>query len=94
MRLSETRDLFTNVLTFPVERDTVVEKVGEVTLYAPHGDDDTIAEVLERSSQTEFVSIDDLYGTLVSNVSDAYIGRKGYDERSGLEKEGHEEVSF
>jgi hypothetical protein len=94
MRLAETRDLFTNEFTFPVERATVVEQVGDVTLDAPHGEDDSIADVLARTELQEFANMDELYGTLVTNVSEAYVGRKGYDERSGVHSDDHEEVSF
>ena len=81
MRLPETRDLFAQTLEFPVTRETVLETVGDTELDAPTGNNETIAEVLDRCDTEEFVSADGLYGTLMTFVSDGFIGRKYYDDR-------------
>jgi hypothetical protein len=83
MRLPETRDLFARKLEFPATRETVVETVGDTELHAPSGEDETIAEVLERCEIEEFASADGLYSELMTFVSDAFIGRKYYDDRGG-----------
>ncbi|WP_302081846.1 DUF5789 family protein [Salinibaculum rarum] len=83
MRLPETRDLFARKLEFPMSRDAVVETVGDEELDAPAGENETIGEVLGRSETDEFRSADDLYGTLMTFVGDAFIGRKYYDDRGG-----------
>ncbi|WP_416840667.1 hypothetical protein [Haloferax sp. DFSO52] len=71
-------------LTYPVESERVVEQVGDVELDAPDVDDsETIATVLTPLGATTFDSANDLYNTIIGNVSDDYIGRKFYDDRGG-----------
>jgi hypothetical protein len=93
MRLPETRDLFSRELTFPVTCEQVVETVGDVELDAPDGGAETVGDVLGRCEVDEFDSPDELYDSLISFVSDRYIGRKFYDDRGTARGEG-EEVSF
>lgn len=93
MRLPETRDAFARELTFPVDRDTVIDALGESELEAPYGESESLADVLDRVEADSFDSADELYDALVTYVSDAYIGRKFYDDR-GTNPEGSEEVSF
>lgn len=94
MRLSETRDRFASELTFPVERDTVIDTVGDIELDAPYGDSESVADVLERDDRAEYESPDELYDALVAYVGDAYIGRKFYDDRGSNVEIDSEEVSF
>jgi hypothetical protein len=94
MRLPEVRDVFARELTFPVRCETVVESLGDRELEAPNGGIETIAEVLERCPEEEFDSADGLYDALVTFVSDAFIGRKFYDDRGGQATDPDEEVSF
>jgi hypothetical protein len=94
MRLPETRDLFVRTLEFPARAETVLETVGDETLDAPNGTTESISEVLERCPEEEFYSADDLYDTLVMYVSDAFIGRKFYDDRGSQPADPDEEVSF
>ncbi|AUX08055.1 hypothetical protein AArcSl_0402 [Halalkaliarchaeum desulfuricum] len=93
MRLPQTRDLFIREFDFPAHRDTVIEGVGDVELDAMYGDPETIAEVLSRTDQAEFDSVDELYDALITFVGEQYIGRKFYDDR-GMNPETDEEVSF
>lgn len=93
MRIAETRDLFASELDFPASRNTVVEAVGDVDLEAPYGDSESIGEVLERVEQTEYQSVDELFDLVITNVGDAFIGRKFYDDR-GVNVQDHDEVSF
>ncbi|QZP38482.1 DUF5789 family protein [Halobaculum magnesiiphilum] len=81
MRLSETREAFADRLTFPIDRETVIERVGDVTLDAPNGENTTVAAVLDRSDPTTYESVEELHDTLVGLVDDAFIGRKYYDDR-------------
>ncbi len=83
MRLSETRDRFVTEFTYPVEHETVIETMGEVELDAPHGEPESIDEVLNRAGTTEtYRSADELYDSVITYVGDGYIGRKFYDDRS------------
>lgn len=95
MRLSETRDLFARELTFPVSHEAVIETIGETELEAPTGQNETIGEVLSRCETEDFRSPDDLYGSLMTFVSDGFIGRKYYDDRGGsTDSEDMGEVQF
>jgi hypothetical protein len=94
MRLPETRDLFARELTFPTSHGSVVESIGDEEIEAPTGHSETIAEVLERTSRDEYDSADELYDALMTFVSDAFIGRKFYDDRGSSPKSDEEEVSF
>ena len=93
MRIAETRDLFASECDFPADRKAVIEAVGDVALDAPLGESESIGEILERTEQDEYRSVDELYDALITNVGDAFIGRKFYDDRSG-NVQGHDEVSF
>lgn len=93
IRLPETRDLFGRELTFPVTCERVVETVGDVELESPTGRSERIETVLGRCETEEFDSPDQLYDSLVTFVGEAYVGRKGYDDRSSTTTRD-EEVSF
>jgi len=83
IRLSETRDLFSRELTFPVTCDEVVRTCGDTTLHAPGGDSESIGDVLDRCDAREFTSADELVDTLMMFISENYVGRTGYDDRGG-----------
>lgn len=94
MRLSETREAFADRLTFPTDRDTVLDRVGDVSLESPNGESETVAAVLSRSGAAEFASPDDLYRTVVGAVSEGFIGRKHYDDRSDQTGRREHQQSF
>lgn len=95
MRLPETRDLFARELTFPASHQTVIETIGDEDIQAPTGQSETIAEVLDRTSNDQYRSADELYDALMTFVSDEFIGRKFYDDRGTTPKdEDEEEVVF
>ena len=93
IRLPETRDLFSRELEFPVTCERVVDSVGDVELESPSGSAERIGTVLDRCDAEEFASPDELYGALVTFVGEAYVGRKGYDDRSSTTTR-EDEVSF
>jgi hypothetical protein len=94
MRLAETRNLFARTLTFPVDREVVLDAVGGTELDAPYGDPETIREVLGRTDEPDFDSADELFDTVLANVGDQYIGRKHYDDRGAQGGIDTEEVHF
>ncbi|ESS05816.1 MAG: hypothetical protein A07HB70_01946 [uncultured archaeon A07HB70] len=94
MRLPETRDLFSRRVSFPTTAETVQSEIGDVSLEAPMGDEETIGEVLSRCPHEEFENADALYDALVTFVGDAYVGRKFYDDRGSQGGMDDEEVSF
>jgi hypothetical protein len=94
MRLAETRNLFARQLTFPADRERVLDAVGDTELDAPYGDPETIEEVLERTDEPSFATADELFDTVLTNVGDQYIGRKHYDDRGAQGGIETEEVHF
>jgi hypothetical protein len=94
MRLAETRNLFARTLSFPADRETVLDAVGDREIDAPYGDPETIGEVLERTDEPEFATADELFDTVLTNVGDQYIGRKHYDDRGAQGGIETEEVHF
>jgi hypothetical protein len=91
MRLPETRDLFVRELTFPTSHQAVVEAIGEVELQAPTGQTETVEEILDRTTSEQYRNADELYDALMTFVSDEFIGRKFYDDRGSMPKDGDEE---
>jgi hypothetical protein len=94
MRLAETRDRFISELTFPVQRKTVIERLGHVEIDPPTGEPETVADVLGRTETRLFRSPDELYDALVAFLGDQYVGRKYYDDRGSNVGIDSEEVSF
>lgn len=94
MRLSDARDRFVSEFTFPVERETVLEVLGDVELDGPTDDPDTIGEILDRTEETTFHSPDDLYDTIIGALGSEYVGRRFYDDRGSNVGIDIEEVSF
>lgn len=83
MHYSDTRQLFEQACEFPADHETVVERLGDVTLTTQTGDSATVSEVLTLTDETTYRSPDALYTSLVRNLDDGFIGRKYYDDRSG-----------
>ncbi|SHH24166.1 DUF5789 family protein [Halobaculum gomorrense] len=94
MQLSEAREAFDDRLSFPVDRETVDDRVGDVRLEAPNGEDTTVGAVLERTETTEFASPGELHDTVAGLVDDAFVGRKRYDDRGNGGERRDDEQSF
>lgn len=94
MRLSETRDLFASRFEFPVDREEVMEQVGDIEIDAPTGEAERIGTILDRTEQGTYGSSEELQDLVITYVGDQYIGRKFYDERGGTVQSDLDEVSF
>jgi hypothetical protein len=81
IRLPEARDLFSRTLSFPATDDEVLAELGDVTIEAQFGTDETIGDAIERSGADEFDTADELFDTLLACVGEEYVGRKQYDDR-------------
>lgn len=86
--------MFARKLSFPVDAETVVEALGDEQLEAPTGQSESVGDVIDRCQEDEFESADELYDALLTFVSDAFIGRKFYDDRGGQQGDEEEEVSL
>jgi hypothetical protein len=94
MRLNETRQLFEQACDYPVDRETLVERLGTVQLEAPTGDETAIASVFERCETETYDSADEVFDTLVGNVGDTFVGRKYYDDRGGEAGDPHPDARY
>mgnify|MGYP006875077749 FL=1 len=94
MRLSDARDRFVSEFTFPVERETVLETIGDVEIDGLTDDPETVEDVLDRTTSEEFHSADDLYDTIIGSIGSGYVGRRFYDDRGSNAGLDVDEVSF
>lgn len=82
MRVEEISSYVDEELTYPIERDAVIERIGEVEVAAPdEADTETIATILGSLGPETYSSADELYNTIIGNVGEEHIGRKYYDDR-------------
>lgn len=90
MFLSELQTYLAREFTYPVDRNTVIQRIGSLEIEAPNTDDsETVTTILQPLGIATFESSDDLFETIFGNVSDEYIGRKYYDDRGGNQLEVH-----
>lgn len=94
MRLSNARDRFVGEFTFPVDRERVIETLGDVEIEGLTNDPETVGDVLERTDADAFHSADDLYDTIIGSISSEYVGRRFYDDRGSNAGMDIDEVSF
>ncbi len=92
MRLREVRDEIDDCVDCPADRSTVLDRIGNEKLEAPGGDPETVAQVLGRDSTETYYSTAEVYESILCNLSEAYVGRKNYDDRGPNPVE--EPVSF
>lgn len=82
MELRTLRDWASTQFEFPADRSTVLATAGDVEIEAPDPSaSETVATVLERTDEPEFGSPTHLDEVLRCNLSEAYVGRKYYDDR-------------
>lgn len=65
-----------------MDRDAVIETVGNVAIESPNGDKSELETVLTRSDETVYASVEELHSTMMANLGDDHVGRKYYDDRS------------
>ncbi|WP_101297223.1 DUF5789 family protein [Halegenticoccus soli] len=93
MRLSETYRIVDRTFDFPISAERLDAELGDRTIESPTGDSETIGEVLERCDATTFRSPEGVYEALLCHVTDAYVGRKFYDDRAANPHD-FDELSF
>lgn len=82
VRINELPNYLETAISYPVDRETAIERVGDVELECPdRTKTTTIAAGLNRTNEEIFSSTDELYHAILGSVDDAYIGRKYYDDR-------------
>ncbi|MFB6219615.1 MAG: hypothetical protein ABEH77_10670 [Halobacteriaceae archaeon] len=81
MRPNDTYDHFEAEFSYPIDREDVIEAVGETALTPPRGAPESIGEVLGRAEATTFHCPRELFETLTAHLGEQYVGRKFYDDR-------------
>jgi len=81
MRHSDAYDEFERAYSYPIDRQTVIETMGEQTIESPNGGGKTIAEIMDHAESETYDSPRALYEEFLSCLGDQYIGRKFYDDR-------------
>lgn len=84
MKIQELPEWVETEFAYPITRESFIEQAGDTEIYAPDKEDsETLSAILERSGEETYQSPDHLLTAIRGNVSDEYIGRKYYDDRSG-----------
>ena len=81
MRPNDAYTEFERTYSYPVDRETIIETMGDRRIESPTGDGETVAETLERAGRAEFTSPGELRDAFLSCLPEQYIGRKYYDDR-------------
>jgi hypothetical protein len=89
MKINELFDFLDDELEYPIDHDEMVERIGDVEVGTPADQkSNTVSTIVNAVGQETYGSADELYKTIIGNVSDEYIGRKFYDDRGSNPAEG------
>lgn len=83
MNFDDVRDRLDQEFEFPVDHAELIAQVGDIELDGSSGEAETVETVLDRTQMSSYESATDVYELLIGTVTDGYIGRKYYDDRSG-----------
>jgi len=84
MKIQELPEWVETEFAFPIAREAIIDQAGDTEIHAPDEEDsETLSTILERSGEETYQSADHLLNAVRGNVSEEYIGRKYYDDRSG-----------
>jgi len=81
VKLNELRDEIGDI-DYPVSRDAASKETSGVTLRYADGEE-PLADVIRRSNETEFGSVDDLEAEVYSNLPTEAVGEPGQSEGEG-----------
>ncbi|WP_439028011.1 hypothetical protein [Haloarchaeobius sp. DT45] len=82
MQLGNLEAYLETELQYPIELDSVLDRIGTTEVEAPNTtDSESIASILEPLGRDSYNSATELLETILGNLSDEYIGRKFYDDR-------------
>lgn len=76
-------DWIEETFDFPVDRDTVVDRAGDIEIEEPgQTGSETLSTIIDRSGTETYQSQSDLLADIRGNLGEEYVGRKHYDDRS------------
>jgi len=82
MRLSEVKGYIDSRVETPIEHESAVEQLNGTEVDCPSGDGECITEALKRDETRKYETTDEIYESVMCYLSEDYIGRKFYDDRS------------
>jgi hypothetical protein len=99
MRLADVPDQVERTHGYPISHDTLRREFGDLILEVPDGPNQSLGTLLDTCRECGFedtyVMSDRLRSTLLCCAGADYVGRVGYDDRSGNPTRGdREQVSF
>lgn len=98
MKYSDTEKIVDQLIEYPVDYTTVVERIGTIEIASPSGDSVTIQEILDPVEEESYLTSDALYAAIIGNLDETFIGRKYYDDRGsttvGTAADDESNVSF
>ena len=84
MNISGLPEFLEDALAYPIDQASVMEQIGAIEIEAPDDlEAETVSTIIGSVGQETYGSADELFATIIGNVSDEYIGRKFYDDRGG-----------
>ncbi|WP_267641389.1 hypothetical protein [Haloarchaeobius amylolyticus] len=84
MQLGNLEAYLETELQYPIELESVLDRIGALEVEAPNeSDTDTVAAILGPLGSDRYNSAQELLETILGNLSEEYIGRKFYDDRGG-----------
>ncbi|WP_144906281.1 DUF5789 family protein [Halobellus captivus] len=82
MKIDELSAYLEDELEYPIAHERVIEAIGSVDIEAPDVEQtETVGTIVSTVGQETYDSAEELFNTIIGNVSDEYIGRKFYDDR-------------
>lgn len=81
MRHTDAYEAFEQTCSYPIDRETIIETMGDRTIESPTGTEETLGEILGRTETETFGSTRELFDTFVGQLGEQYVGRKFYDDR-------------
>lgn len=83
MNIGELPGFLEDELQYPIDQASVLEQIGATEIRAPDRQkSETVSAIVDSVGLDRYNSSQELFETIYGNVSDEYIGRKFYDDRS------------
>lgn len=84
MNIGDLPGFLEDELQYPIDQASVLEQIGATEIRAPDRQkSETVSTIVGSVGLERYDSAQELFETIYGNVSDEYIGRKFYDDRSG-----------
>lgn len=84
MNIRELMKFLEDDISYPIDQASVIGQIGGIEIEAPdRNETETVSSIISSVGEETYGSPDELFETIIGNVSDEYIGRKFYDDRGG-----------